>query len=343
MHIHRYTLILLLPLLFTGSACGQGGDSQVRTKEREKVITSSDVGYLGVSTRDLRPSLAREKNIEAKTGALVTDVVEDSPADKAGITDDDVIVEFNGKAIDDANDLIKAVRRSDPGSKATLVVVRGSQKKTLEATLGSRPEMHTFVMPRIPHIPRAPHVGVRVFGGASPHGLQLMDLNSQLREYFGAPEGKGVLVEKVSKRSAAKDAGFKAGDVILKVGKAEIEDRGDIWDALEDYEGGDSATVEILRKGSRLSLHLEIDESDDVNSYYFRSHTGELDEEALESVEEAMREFEVQSGVMKKQKFNLQKDMEKLKEELRSVGKEIRSRMDTLRNTLRRELKQVVG
>ena len=343
MLIHRYTLILLLPLVFAGSACGQDGDSPARTKEHEKSIRSSDAGYLGVSTQDLRPSQAREMNINAKTGALVIDVVEDSPAEKAGIADDDVIVEFNGKPIDDANDLIKAVRKSDPGSKATLVVVRGSQKKTLEATLGSRPEMHTFVMPRIPHAPRMPHVGVRVFAGASAHGLQLMDLNSQLREYFGAPDGKGVLVEKVDKRSAAKDAGFKAGDVILKVGKEEVEEPGDIWDALEDFKGGDSASVEVLRKGSRLTLHLEIDESEDVDSYYFRSHRGELDEDALESIEEARREYEEQSGLMKKQKFDLQRDMEKLKEELRSVGKEIRSRMDTLRNTLRRELKQVVG
>jgi len=343
MQFQRYSLLLLLPLIFGGSACGQVKETPYPANKDEKTVRSTDIGYLGVSTRDMRPSLAREMNIGTKTGAQVTDVVDESPAEKAGIEDDDVIVEFNGKPVEDANDLIKAVRRSDPGSRATLVVVRGSQKKTLEATLGSRPEVHTFVMPRIPHIPRMPHVGVRVFAGASAHGLQLMDLNSQLREYFGAPDGKGVLVEKVDKRSAARDAGFKAGDVILKVGKEEVEESEDIWDALEDFKGGDSASVEVLRKGSRLTLHLEIDESEDMDSYFFRSHRGGLDEEALESIEEARREYEDQSGLMKKEKFHLQRDMEKLKEELRSVGKEIRSRMDTLRNTLRRELKQVVG
>jgi hypothetical protein len=176
-----------------------------------------------------------------------------------------------------------------------------------------------------------------MFTGAGVHGLHLMDLNPQLREYFGAPEGKGVLVEKVGKRSAAKDAGFKAGDVILRVGKEDVEELDDVWKALEDYEEGDSSAVEVLRKGSRLTLQLEIDETDDMGSYFFRQHRGTGDDD------DPMRIFENESQMMKHDKLNLEKDLQKLKEELRSMGKEIRGRMDMLRKTLQRELRQVVG
>jgi serine protease Do len=345
-------MLLMLPLLIAGMACGQTGESPAPHRERSVFIMNSGSpeagGFLGVSTRDVRPAIAKEKNLGSKTGALVTEVVEDSPAEKAGIAENDVIVEFNGKSIDDASDLIKAVRKADPGSKATVVVYRGTQKKSLQATLSKAPESRTFtwtephglVLPRMPHAPR---VNVRVFAGAGAHGLHLMDLNPQLGEYFGAPEGKGVLVEKVSKRSAAKDAGFKAGDVILRVGKEDVEELDDVWEALEDYKAGDSSAVEILRKGSRLTLRLEIDETDDMDSYYFRRPAGTGDDDHLERMFEDQSQFEKQSRMMKQNKFNLQKDMQKLQEELRSMGKEIRSRMDMLRKTLNRELRQVVG
>jgi len=347
MHTQRYIAAFVLPLLVMGMACGQAGETPVpqkevqkqRQKEIQEAVTYSGSGFLGVSTKDMSPSLAREMNMSTKNGALVTDVVDDSPALKAGIAEDDVIIEFNGTAIDDAGDLIKAVRKADPGSKATVVVVRGTQKKTLQATLGKVPESHAFMFQGFPRVPAAPHmphaVHVRVFRG-SAHGLQLMDLNPQLREYFGAPEGKGVLVEKVEKRSAAKDAGFKAGDVILRVGKDDMEESDDIWEALKDVKGGDSAEVDILRKGSRMTLELEIDKDEDMDSSYF-----DWDQDSRH--DDAIRIFKNESHKMKLDKLRLNEDLKKLQEELRSVGKEIRSRMEKLRNTLDRGLRQVVG
>ena len=347
MAAQRFVFALVVPLLMMGMACGHAGEApqpQEKLKAIQEHEESSRAGFLGVSTRDLNPSLAKEMKIDAKSGALVTEVVEDSPAEKAGIAEDDVIIEFNGKAIEDASDLVKAVRKTDPGSKVSVVVVRGTQKKTLQATVGKRSArefawQHAFTVPEMPRIPAVPHMPrfhVSVFKGGGAQGLNLMGLNSQLREYFGAPEGKGVLVEKVDKRSAARDAGFKAGDVILRMGKEEVENVDDVWEILEDVKGGDSSAVEVLRKGSRLTLQLKVDEEEESDMYHFRSRSGVEDEHELQLLKE-------NSEKLKQNKFKLQQDMKKLQEELRSMGKEIRSRMDMLRKTLNRELRQVIG
>lgn len=347
MAAQRFVVALVVPLLMMGMACGHAGEAPQPQKELKAIQEreeSSRAGFLGVSTRDLNPSLAKEKKIDAKSGALVIDVVEDSPAEKAGIAEDDVIIEFNGKAIEDASDLVKAVRKTEPDSKASVVVVRGTQKKTLQATVGKRSArefawQQAFTPPEVPRIAAIPHMPrfhVSVFNRGSAQGLHLMGLNSQLREYFGAPEGKGVLVEKVDKRSAAKDAGFKAGDVILRMGKEDVEDVDDIWECLDDVKADDSAEVEILRKGSRLTLRLEVDEEEDMDIYHFRHRPEADDEHELQILKE-------NSQKLKQNKFKLQQDMKQLQEELRSMGKEIRSRMDMLRKTLNRELRQVIG
>ena len=84
-------------------------------------------------------------------------------------------------------------------------------------------------------------------------GLGLMELNPQLGKYFEAPEGKGVLVESVKEGSAAEKAGFRAGDVILKIGDKNVEKIRDVHKQLSKYEEGDKANFEILRKGTRMT------------------------------------------------------------------------------------------
>ncbi len=328
MHIQRYAAVLLLPLLSAGIACGQAG--KIPAPQKEELLESaapSHRGFLGVSIRDMRPSLAREMKIDTKTGALVTGVSDNSPAEKAGIKEHDVIIEFNGTTIDEANDLIRAVRKAAPDSRANIVVVRNTGRKVLQTTLGTLPQLRMLAEPEIPHMPR---VRVRVFSGQGVHGLHLMDLNPQLAEYFGAPDGKGILVEKVDKRSAALEAGFKAGDVILRVGKNDVGDVEDFRNGLETYEEGDSAAIAIVRRGARLTLNLGIDEAEESGNFHFRSQKG-------------LWHFDDDSRMFKLDNMRHEEILRELKEELRGVGREIRSRVDMLRNTVSRGLRQVAG
>jgi membrane-associated protease RseP (regulator of RpoE activity) len=220
---------------------------------------SSRQPWLGVSLRDVTHELAKKKNLKTDEGAYVSDVVRKSPADSAGIEEGDVIVEFNGREIYDADDLVKAVRRAEVGTKAKVVVMRDGERKELYATLKKSPRGGRFFGFTPPALPNR----IMIFGGRGTMGLDLMELNPQLGKYFEAPEGKGVLVENVEEGSAAKKAGFKAGDVILKIGEKNVETIRDVRRRLSKYDDGDTVNVEILRKGARQTLTLEIEDADD--------------------------------------------------------------------------------
>ena len=134
-------------------------------------------------------------------------------------------------------------------------------------------------------------------------GLTLSDLNRQLGEYFGAPEGKGVLVQEVEPKSAGERGGFKAGDVILTAGKKDVEDIEDVAEALEGVKEGDKVEFGVLRKGAHVTLTAESDGGRGEGWNGFRSfrfhgngHSG-FEREGLrremETLRERLRSFRV--------------------------------------------------
>jgi serine protease Do len=253
---HLLPIILAIPL--SGSwdpSCAMAAQEE----EKQVVVRSASgkQGYLGVQITDLTKEKGKELKAKATEGAVVVAVTEESPAEKAGIAENDVIIEFNGRAIYDSEDLTKAVRRVSPGTSVTVVVERKGQRKSLKATVGkAKSTTFNIAIPPIPDPGR-----FRFFYGRhSEYGLSLMELNSQLRKYFGAPEGKGVLIEKVQEGSAGEKAGFVAGDVILRIGSEPIEELEDIRDGLEDFKEGEKADVEVLRKGTQMTIALPIEE-----------------------------------------------------------------------------------
>ncbi len=262
------TKILTLALLVCGFALYSTRTDAGEKKGNVQVMsfnTHERGGWLGVSIQDITSKLAKKKGLKSDEGAYVTNVVDDSPADSAGVKEGDVIVEFNDKTIDDADDLLHAVQKSKPGTKTSIVVMRNNEKKSLAISVGksrrrNRSEGFSFGPPMLPHM--------FMFGASRTWGLQLSELNEQLGEYFGAPNGRGLLVEQVEKRSAGAKAGFKAGDVITKVNKNSIEELRDLSDALEDVEAGDKVAVEVLRKGATTTLTVEVENNDDPPSSF---------------------------------------------------------------------------
>lgn len=254
-------LVCLTAFATTGSiAAEKKGGGNVVT-----ISTHPRGGWLGVSIQDITPKIKKKKDLKNDEGAYVNEVVDDSPADSAGVKEGDVIVEFNSKKIDEADDLLRAVQKTKPGTKTSIVVLRNNEKKTLDIAVGKNRQAtrsRSFsVMP-----PMAPRVAV--FSSSRRWGLDLSELNDQLGEYFGAPNGRGLLVERVEKKSNGEKAGFKAGDVITKVNKNAVEDMKDLSDALEDVEEGAKVEVEVLRKGAGKTITVEADEDDDAPSSY---------------------------------------------------------------------------
>jgi serine protease Do len=249
-------------LLMLLAACG-GAAAQRQSGEKEKTEDGKQ-GWLGVAIQDVTPRMAREKELPVKSGAFVNDVTGESPAEKAGIKEDDVIVQFNGTTVEESDDLRTAVRSASPGEQAAVTLYRGKEKKTLQVTLGSAPRRDEafsfhgpgrFMVPEMPHMPRIPRI--HMFRSDELLGLTLSDLNRQLGEYFGAPGGKGVLVQEVEPKSAGDRGGFKAGDVIVTAGKKDVESIENVSDALDGVKEGEKVEFGILRKGAQLTLTAE--------------------------------------------------------------------------------------
>jgi len=97
------------------------------------------ISYLGVQTQPLTLELQKRLNVEAETGVVVTDVVSNSPAAKAGLQRDDVIMAFNDRPVKAPTDLQDAVQNAGPGKEVTLQIVRGKEKLSVKATLQEAP------------------------------------------------------------------------------------------------------------------------------------------------------------------------------------------------------------
>jgi serine protease Do len=299
-------IVMLLPFLFGGMLTGHAMDEGQ---------TKSKSGWLGVTTRDMTPKLARSMNVKTNEGALVQSVMEDSPAEAAGIKEDDIIVAFNGTKVTDADDLIESVRKTRPGTSVSIQVARNDQKKTLQATLEKAPQW--FAAPFVPHIPHVPHIQITpptfaMSGTVNSYGLWMKDLNPQLGAYFGAPGGRGVLVEEVEVGSQADSAGFKAGDVIVKIQNDQVVHTHDLWDALEDMKEGETATVEIIRKSIAQKLSLRVEETS-RHGTWFRSQSFQIPE--------------FDSKEFKREMENFQQEMRKMKHEIESQTKDLGRRL----------------
>jgi membrane-associated protease RseP (regulator of RpoE activity) len=253
--------ISVVLLLTTGTILGASGRLSSGTQKKEKVKIS---GWIGVMVQDVNAKIVRKVKLDSEEGAYVKEVLEDSPADSAGIQESDVIIEFNGKKLFDSDDLVKAVRRTLPNTKVNLVLVRDGEKKTLYLIVGKKKEPQHCMFGGMPKIPN-----VHVFAGNHILGLRLLVLNEQLGEYFGAPNNEGVLVEEVEHKSMAEKAGFKAGDIIIRVGKKTVDAVEKIQRELQKNNEGDIVEFEVIRKSAKKILNVELEEQQYFHKNFF--------------------------------------------------------------------------
>ena len=244
--------------------------------------------WLGVSIQDMTAKLAKAKGTKVDEGALVNDVEKKSPADSAGIQEGDIITEFDGRKIYDADDLTKAVGRTKAGTTVNVVLDRKGSAKTVKVTVRRNPSriVRAFSF-------SGPEGNLMTFGRSKAIGANLRPLSEQLGEYFQVPDGKGILVESVEKGTASDKAGLKAGDVIVKVGNERVNTLSELWDVLGDFEEGEKADLEVVRKGQSKKLTVEIEEGGENNWYEFHSrpriHGDEEGEEHEEMIERSPR------------------------------------------------------
>ena len=210
------------------------------------IFLSSGGSWLGVGIADITSERAKELNMKEETGALITSVMPDSPAEEAGLQKEDVILEYQGTRIEGAMQLTRMVRETPPGRTVTLKILHEGETRIVKVKVsehdGEEPERMFRKRIEIPPIempdidlPDVPFLGS--VPSSSRLGVSIENLGEQLGEYFGVRSRNGVLVRSVKKGSPAEKAGLRAGDVIVKVDSDRISDAADLRSALRGHRG----------------------------------------------------------------------------------------------------------
>jgi len=199
-------------------------------KEHGKVTR----GWLGVMIQQVTPDLAENFGLERPIGALVGQVIPDSPADKAGLKAGDVILEYNGREVSQMSMLPAMVANTSVGEKASLVMVRDGKKQEITVEIGKLEEEETIVADT-------------ETGTSKKLGMTVQELTPKLAESLGMEEMQGLIVADVISGSAAAEAGILRGDIILEINREKIENIAQYKKALQTAEEKKSLLLLVKR------------------------------------------------------------------------------------------------
>jgi serine protease Do len=209
-------------------------------------------GYLGVMIQNVTPDLAPEFDLKNSTGALISEVVPNGPADRAGFKDGDVILKFNGGKVADSRHLQLAVAETKPGSKVPVEITRNGKEETLEVTIKQLPGAGQLAE-------AGPQNGNDT---GTLNGVTVTDLDPQARQQFSIPKNvAGALITQVDPASAAAQAGLQPGDVIESINRHPVEDAGEAVQ-LTEHPGNKQTLVRVWANGG--SHYVVVDESNKV-------------------------------------------------------------------------------
>jgi C-terminal processing protease CtpA/Prc len=221
--------------------------------------------YLGVGTEDItRENMGRYGMREVR-GVGVTQVIKDSPAEKAGLRKDDVILRFDGESVTSARKLSRLVGESSADQTVRITISRGGAEQEVSATLskhnmanilgaGIRDDVLRDIEKDWPQIKSRDGNFAFSFGGNRRIGVSTETLSKQLADYFGAKDG-GVLITSVSENSPAAKAGLKAGDVITAIDGEKVDSSGDVSRVINKKQEGE-VSLTILRDHSTRTVNL---------------------------------------------------------------------------------------
>ncbi len=200
---------------------------------------------IGVIVQPLTPELA--KHFGVKKGVIVSQVMKDSPAKKAGIKPGDIIVAVNGKEVDKINDLQKLIMRNPPGTKVKITVVRNGKKIDIDVITTSWGEEE--------------EVSGNMQELEAKYGLIVKDITPELVEKYRIPKVPyGVLVYGVKYGSVADEAGLRRGDIILTVNKKPVKSAEEFWKIIRKAEKrkADSVLLYVQRGDARMYTILPV-------------------------------------------------------------------------------------
>ena len=221
--------------------------SNMAKKVMQDLITKGYVvrSWLGVYIQNVDDNVAKALKLSNRDGALVSDVVEESPAEKAGLEQGDVIVEFNDVLIYDSSHLKNIVSSTPPGTLSKVIIFRDEKKKSVNVTLEEIKKSDDKTIASMP-------LNDRDFG------LEVKDVNKTLVEKYGVPMEQGVVVINVIPNSEAFDAGIQEGDLITRVGTEKIKSKREFKSQLKKAKKQGSVLLLVSRDDVSRFVALEV-------------------------------------------------------------------------------------
>ncbi len=217
----------------------------------DSLIKSGKVvrGWLGVSIQEVTPDLAKQFGLAEAKGALVSEVLPDSPAAAAGLKSGDVILGFNGKRIDSPGTLRNTVAATAVGTKVKLEVWRDKKTVTAEAKITEQPK----------EIAEAGEESAAGNGAQTAlAGVEVRAITPDIASQLNLPKGtSGVVVSSVAPGSAADAAGLQPGDVITEIGRDPIRNLADFKRASGKLKKKESVLIKLIRGGGKLFLVIK--------------------------------------------------------------------------------------
>lgn len=321
---------------------------------------SAGSSYLGVQTEDVTADRVGQLHLKDERGAEVTMVDQDAPASKAGLKEHDVILSVDDQKIESVEQLKRVIREIPPGRNVSIGISRDGQPMTLKTQLAARDKMEmdhsfNFTMPPMPpvnipaiHIPpiNMPDMdlgGVVVIHSPARSGLMVENLTPQLGEFFGVKNGTGVLIRSVEKGSRGEQAGFRAGDVVVKINGSAVSDCSDFTRLLRK-RADNKAAVTVMRERKEQTLTLTLPEARRTGAMNQRAQCASEDWD--ECAADLKNEIAVLVPEMKTAEIKrLQPEMEKLQKEVQKEilnhQDEFKKEMEELQKELHRQEKEM--
>ena len=283
----KRSLTLYLTLLLAGSSVAVAGTGPTSNYDqdggsRPRRLARESVGFLGVNLGEVTQESASRLKLRDERGALVTSVVSDSGAAKAGLQKDDVIVKWNGEAVESAGELWRHITETPAGRTVRLGVVRNGSETEMAATLGERADYSGHIRvdresgigsytarPARERVQRErPERALRTrMSPGYRMGISLQGMSPQLAEYFGVANHNGALVVFVHPDSPAAKAGIKAGDVILSVAGQTVEHPLSIHQIMRGRAEGPTE-VRVMRDKQERTFTVQV-EAEKMSSFVF--------------------------------------------------------------------------
>lgn len=237
-------------------------------------------GYLGVYAENISRENMGRYNLNQVRGVGVTRIIKDSPAEKAGLRKDDVILRIEGESVNSVRKLNRLVSEMAPDHSVKVTVSRGGAETDITATIGKRnnsslvqdfmpggsklfkwegtePRVWKWESPLMGRGDLADNNGDLTFmlGNARRIGVSTMELTKQLADYFGIADGKGVLVTAVTDDGPAAKAGVRAGDVITAIDGETVDSPGDISRVINRKKEGE-VTLTVIRNKAQQTIRV---------------------------------------------------------------------------------------